>query len=407
MAQKSNTRSIKGSGSIRMRRRGVWEARYTIGVDPGTKKQIQRSIYGKSRDEVRKRLNRIHSELDTGIYVDPVTLTVSEWANVWLNEYNNGVKETTKEQYLYQVVEHINPAIGALKLSAVSAPMIQKMYNDVMKPHKAYRKSKGGKTVRKVVPGISAKSVKNLHGVCHKMFAKAVLLHYIHTNPCDACELPRQVKHDIRPIEGQHFSDFLTEIKNDKFGDLFFVDVFTGMRQGEILGLTWDCVDFAAGTITVKQQLQQIRKRGGSSEYKILPPKNDKTRVLQPAPDVMKVLDKIRKQQAEHKLASGRTWENEKNLVFVNETGGHLIDNTVLKHLKAIVTKIGIPETRFHDLRHTYATNAIRIGDPIKTVSENLGHATVAFTLDIYGHVTPQMKQDSADRMQRLIDSCS
>ena len=407
MAQKSNNRSIKGSGSIRMRRRGVWEARYTVGVDPGTKKQIQRSIYGKSRDEVRKRLNRIHSELDTGIYVDPVTLTVSEWANVWLNEYNNGVKETTKEQYLYQVVEHINPAIGALKLSAVSAPMIQKMYNDVMKPHKAYRKSKGGKTVRKVVPGISAKSVKNLHGVCHKMFAKAVLLHYIHTNPCDACELPRQVKHDIRPIEGKHFSDFLAEIKNDKFGDLFFVDVFTGMRQGEILGLTWDCVDFAAGTITVKQQLQQIRKRGGASEYKLLPPKNDKTRVLQPAPDVMKVLDKIRKQQAEYKLASGRAWVNEKNLVFVNEAGGHLIDNTVLKHLKAIVTKIGIPETRFHDLRHTYATNAIRIGDPIKTVSENLGHATVAFTLDIYGHVTPQMKQDSADRMQRLIDSCS
>ena len=78
MAQKSNNRSIKGSGSIRMRRRGVWEARYTVGVDPGTKKQIQRSIYGKSRDEVRKRLNRIHSELDTGIYVDPVTLTVSE-----------------------------------------------------------------------------------------------------------------------------------------------------------------------------------------------------------------------------------------------------------------------------------------------------------------------------------------
>ena len=88
-------------------------------------------------------------------------------------------------------------------------------------------------------------------------------------------------------------------------------------------------------------------------------------------------------------------------------TGGHLIDNTVLKHLKKIVTNIGIPETRFHDLRHTYATNAIRIGDPIKTVSENLGHATVAFTLDVYGHVTPAMKQDSAERMQRLIDSCS
>ena len=119
----------------------------------------------------------------------------------------------------------------------------------------------------------------------------------------------------------------------------------------------------------------------------------------------MKVLQKIHKQQNEYNLASGHCWNNKDNLVFVNEKGEHLIDNTVLKHLKAIVTKIGIPKTRFHDLRHTYATNAIRIGDPIKTVSENLGHATVAFTLDVYGHVIPSMKQDSADRMQRLIDA--
>lgn len=404
MIQKAK-RTAKGYGSIRKRKKGVWEGRYTIGVDTGTGKQVQRSIYGKSRDEVRKKMNQVNTELDTGTYIDPVSMTVREWTNIWMNEYNNGVKETTKEQYLYQIVEHINPALGAVKLCAVSAPMIQKMYNDAMKPHKAYRKGKGGKMVKKQVPGISAKSVKNLHGVCHKLFAKAVLLHYIHSNPCDACELPRRVKKEIHPIEGQHLSDFLAEIRNDKFGDLFFVDIFTGMRQGEILGLSWDCIDFVSGTITVKQQLQQIRKRGEASTYKILSTKNDKTRVLQPAPDVMKVLQKIKKQQSALKLASGNQWQNECNLVFVNEAGQHLIDNTVLKHFKDIVTKIGIPDTRFHDLRHTYATNSIRIGDPIKTVSENLGHATVAFTLDIYGHVTPQMKQESADRMQRLIDA--
>ena len=404
MIQKAK-RTAKGYGSIRMKKRGLWEGRYTIGVDTGTGKQVQRSIYGKSRDEVRKKMNQVNVELDTGTYIDPVTLTVKEWAMTWISEYNNGVKETTREQYLYQIVEHINPAIGAVKLNAVTAPMIQKMYNDAMKPHKALRKGKGGKMVKKEVPGISAKSVKNLHGVCHKLFAKAVLLHYIHANPCDACELPRRVKKEMHPIEGRHLSDFLGEIRNDKFGDLFFVDIFTGMRQGEILGLSWDCVDFISGTITVRQQLQQIRKRGEASTYKILPTKNDKVRVLQPAPDVMKVLQKIRKQQAELKLASGNQWKNENDLVFVNEAGGHLIDNTVLKHFKSIVTKIGIPETRFHDLRHTYAPNAIGIGDPIKTVSENLGHATVAFTLDVYGHVTPQMKQESADRMQRLIDA--
>ena len=407
MPKRSNTKRANGSGTIRKRKNGFWEARYTAMIDTGSGKQVQRSIYSKSQDDVRKKLNQVNSQIDNGVYIDPVKLTVRQWADIWLKEYIGSVKETTREQYLYQIEEHINPAIGAVKLNAVTAPMIQKMYNNAMKPHKAMRKVKGGKMEKKEVPGISAKSVKNLHGVCHRLFAKAVLLHYIHANPCDACELPRIEKKEIRPISGAFFGDFLAEIKNDPFGDLFFVDVFTGMRQGEILGLCWDCVDFVDGTITIKRQLQQIRKRNGASTYEFVPPKNDRTRIIQPAPDVMKVLQKIKKQQAEYKLASGNAWKNENNLVFVNEAGGHLIDNTVLKHLKRIVTKIGIPETRFHDLRHTYATNAIRIGDPIKTVSENLGHAIVAFTLDVYGHVTPAMKQDSAERMQKLIDSCS
>ena len=407
MPKKSNTKRANGSGTIRKRKNGFWEARYTARIDPGTGKQIQRSIYSKSQDEIRKKLTNVSTQIDTGIYVDPVKLTVRQWADLWLKEYVGSVKEATVEQYLYQIEEHIKPAIGAKKIREVTPPMIQKMYNDIMKPHEAWRRVKGGEKKKMVVPGVSAKSVKNLHGVCHRMFAKAVLLHYIYTNPCDACELPRVEKKEIRPISGAHFGEFLAEIKNDPYGDLFFVDVFTGMRQGEIIGLCWDCVDFINGTITIKRQLQQVRKRGGAGIYKFVKPKNDKTRTIQPAPDVMKVLKKIHKQQTALKLASGDQWKNEDNLVFVNEAGKHLIDNTVLKHLKKIVTKIGIPETRFHDLRHTYATNAIQIGDPIKTVSENLGHATVAFTLDIYGHVTPTMQQESAARMQKLIDACT
>ena len=93
------------------------------------------------------------------------------------------------------------------------------------------------------------------------------------------------------------------------------------------------------------------------------------------------------------------------NLVFVNEIGSHLTDSMIFRHLKKIVTAIGIPETRFHDLRHTYATLSIQNGDSIKTVSENLGHATVAFTLDVYGHVTNQMKKDSSGRLEKLIKS--
>lgn len=406
MARKSNTRAPQGSGTIRQRKDGLWEARYTPGRDLGSGKQIQRSFYGKTQEEVRRKLARVQTEIDDGTYIDPVKLTVRQWADIWLADYLGAVKHTTEEQYKYQIEVHIKPIIGAVKLSAVTPHMIQKMYNTVMKPRTIRIRNNDGKKVQRNVRGISAKSVKNLHGVCHRMFAQAVMLQYIHANPCDPCKLPRCEKADIRPITEEYFKPFLEAIKKDPFGDLFFVDIFTGMRQGEILGLTWDCVDFANGTITVKHQLQQIRHRGSGSEYNFVPTKNDKVRVLQPAPDVMKVLQKIKSQQAEYKLASGNQWENEWNLVFVDEAGKHLIDNTVLKHLKKIVTELGIPDTRFHDLRHTYATNALKMGDSIKTVSENMGHSTVAFTLDQYAHVTPQMKQDSADRMQRLIDSC-
>ena len=145
MPKRSNTKRANGSGTIRKRKNGFWEARYTAMIDTGSGKQVQRSIYSKSQDDVRKKLNQVNSQIDNGVYIDPVKLTVRQWADIWLKEYIGSVKETTREQYLYQIEEHINPAIGAVKLNAVTAPMIQKMYNNAMKPHKAMRKVKGGK----------------------------------------------------------------------------------------------------------------------------------------------------------------------------------------------------------------------------------------------------------------------
>ena len=129
MPRKSNTKRANGSGTIRKRKDGTWEARYTARIDTGSGKQIQRSLYSKSHDDIRKKLVEVSSHIDTGIYIDPVKLTVRQWADLWLKEYVGAVKETTKEQYLYQIEEHIKPAIGAVKLTAVTAPMIQKMYN--------------------------------------------------------------------------------------------------------------------------------------------------------------------------------------------------------------------------------------------------------------------------------------
>jgi len=184
---------------------------------------------------------------------------------------------------------------------------------------------------------------------------------------------------------------------------LYNVAMFTGMRQGELLGLAWKCVDFKSGIITVKQQLQC--KDGN---YFLETPKSGKNRTILPAPIVMDALSKqLERQQKEQELA-GDMWDNQFNLVFTDEAGKYLVRRTVVKHFKKIAQRAGISDgTRFHDLRHSFAVSSLYAGDDIKTVQANLGHATAQFTLDVYGHVTQKMRQDSANRMQKFYEQLS
>ena len=182
------------------------------------------------------------------------------------------------------------------------------------------------------------------------------------------------------------------------------IDRFTGLREGEILGLTWDCLDFEHGTLLVKQQLRREQKKGG--QYYFSPPKNNKSRVIALAPSVLRLFKLQRLKQNTMRVEAGESW-TESNLIFSNATGGFLSYRTVYDCFKRVMQKIGTPTVRFHDLRHSYAVAAIKSGDDIKTVQENLGHATAAFTLDVYGHVTAQMRRDSASRMEQFIQSVS
>ena len=194
--------------------------------------------------------------------------------------------------------------------------------------------------------------------------------------------------------------------------------MFTGLREGEILGLTWDCVDFEEGTIKVKHQLRREQKKGGI--YYISSPKNGKARIISPAPTVMQLFKDQQFRQLEQRFKAGDAWvdkvrlftasveaEKEYDLVFRNDTGGLLSYRTVYDCFKRIVKKIGAPEARLHDLRHTYSVNSLKAGDDIKTLQENLGHATAAFTMQVYGHVTDEMKRASAERMEQYIKSIS
>ena len=186
--------------------------------------------------------------------------------------------------------------------------------------------------------------------------------------------------------------------------------VFTGMRVGEGSGLTWDCVNFNAGTIMVEKQLQRRPEKDGG--FVLVPLKNDRPRTIKPPRFVMDTLRERHTTQMRERLKAGSAWVGWTDskgqgsaLAFTNPLGAELHPRTIAKHLKIILQRIGAEDVTVHDLRHTYATLALQNGVDVKTVSQTLGHATAAFTLDIYAAVTERMYQDSADRIQGYIES--
>ena len=385
-----------GAGSIRKittTRNGktytYWQGRYTEGFDPGTGKQIQRSITGKTQKEVAQKLRQITASLDDGTYKAPCKLTVGEWLDIWTQDYLVSVKPRTVDSYKTTVENHLKPAFAAMKLDALKTQDVQRFYNS-LQVECGDRKP------------LSAKSVRNIHGVFHKAMQQAVKLGHIRTNPADPCDLPRAVRKDIHPLDNEAIARFLKVARGHRYEAIYVLTLFTGLREGDVLGLTWDCINFHTGIISVEKQMQ-LHQDKGSKGYELVSPKNGRSRTIVAAQTVLARLQQQRRWQMQQKLLLGSDWQNPEGLVFTNEFGTHLTKPTVYREYKRIVAAIGCPNARFHDLRHSYAVAAIRARDDIKTVQGNLGHATAAFTLDVYGHVTDQMKRESADKMEDFI----
>jgi integrase len=228
---------------------------------------------------------------------------------------------------------------------------------------------------------------------------------FLKPNPTNLCDLPKGQKKEIVPLEQEDVTRLLKAIQGEKYEIIYLVTLFTGLRQGEVLGLTWDCVDFDRNMLYINKQLTKTGKVGGA--YCLSETKTSQSRTITVAPTVMKYLEKQKARQNEQKLIAGEGWSNDWNLVFTNELGGHLAHFTVYKNFKKIVKSLGLENVRFHDLRHSFAVACLESGDDIKTVQENLGHSSPAFTMSVYAHASQKMRQRSADNMERYIKSVS
>ena len=379
-------RAANGSGTQpRLRPDGRWEVRYSAGINPGSGKSIRKSIYGKTAMEVVEKLRAVTASIDAGTYIEPQKMQLGAWCDIWLSEYCGAIKPGTLKTYSDNVKNHIKPALGAVKLCELQPHDVQRFINGLGRGKKP----------------LSPKTIKNVHGTLCKALTEAARVHYIASNPANGCILPKVQHYDIMPLNADEIAAFTEAIKGNPSEPVFYVALNTGMRLSELLGLRWSRVDFKKGTIKVDAQM--MVRRGEISARELGQPKNNRPRTFAVAPAVMDCLKAVQRQQKEWKLQAGPVWRNDLDLVFTDEVGKLIPHNTIENRFRKAVRDAGLTGHRFHDLRHTFATEALRAGVDAKSISETLGHSSVAFTLDVYAGFTADMQEEAAQRMQALI----
>jgi integrase len=362
---------------------------YTV-YDAETNRTDRKTKGFATEAEAEEYRRAVTASIDARTYKEPVKITVAEWLDEWISTYCCDLKQHTIAQYTSSINNHIKPAIGAIKLELLTSHDVQKMIN-------------GCSMVDDKDKTVSSKSIKNVYGILHSAMTRAIYARKIKENPCIGVKLPKIVKKEMEILTGSDLLSFLEAIKGHQYEYLYTFGVYTGLREGELMGLTWDDIDFNEGKVRVARQLAKEKKKGGG--YFLDSVKNDKINYLVPPEPAMEALHKQLMKQKRERLKAGCVWDNKWNLVFTNDKGGHLVHVTVWANYKRIVTALGRPNLRVHDLRHSCATLEIQSGVDLTTVSRNRNHASAGFTADVYGHVSLDMKRMAADKVNSFIDT--
>ena len=373
-----------GEGNIRKRSDGRWEGRYTVGHDPVTGKQIFKNVLGKTQTEVKEKLATKLAEAQKIDVVVSDKMTVGDWCDTWLETFEKpNMRASTYESYEGNIRLHVKPGIGSLTMSKVTTLDLQKFFNALLTDGRIERKESKNKP-----KGLSVKTVSNIRTMLYSAFDKAVAEHLILTNPVAGCKLPKREKQEMKTMPVEDLGRFFAEAKASGKFEFYYVEFSTGLRRGELLGLKWEDVDYEKKTLTIRRQVIRVQ---GHIEEGPLKTKNA-YRTVAIGDDVVAILKDL--QEREGKRSP---------YLFPSPNGGPQDPDSVLPMFKRILKRAGLPELRFHDCRHTCCKIALANGVDFKTLSSMLGHYSVSFTLDVYGHVTDDMKRDAADKVSGVL----
>lgn len=369
MAKKS--RANNGMGSIRQRPDKRWEARYT------TPDGRQRSIYALSEKEVTAKLRAALSAIDNGAWQEPSKLTMAQWLEIWLEDYQSHTTGRTVETYRIAVRNHMIPIFGRVKVSSMSQMHVRRMITTMTKD------------------GFSPASIKQSRGILSAAMKCAIEAGLIKSNPVQGVRGPRLVKPKYTIIDRDMFPAFIQAAEKTRIANALVFLLMTGLRAGEMRGLRWSDID--GSVMHVNRQLHAPSRKKRTFGI----PKDGEVRDVQLPQEAVELLKRQRKQQLEQRMSAGGEWVEDEyttDLVFRTEQGWNLDESYIYSAVKTIRTEMGLPDLRPHDLRHSYAVAALRSGIDVKTVQHNLGHKHASITLDTYAAYTDDAGKTGAKR---------
>ena len=377
-------RRASGEGSIRKRKDGRWEGRYVAGHDENGK-PIRKSVLGKTQAEVREKLRRALEEAASIDMAKAEDYTVGTWVKTWYELYSKpNTRESTQERYWNHIRYQIIPEIGDIKLTKLTSRDVQRMYNNV-RDHGRVRKRRGNEEEKSV----AVSYVISLHRMFKMCMERAVTEQLILRNPCNNVVLPKNEKKEIKILKPENIKDYLAEADHHGVLPMFFLELCSGLRKGELVALLWSDLDIERQTISISKQA--VRVKGGG--VKVTTPKTANSIRVESIP-----------REAVELLIREHEKHPDNPYMFPSPvTGGMYYPDAVARIHTRMLKRLGLEHTRFHALRHTFATLALQNGVDIRTVSGMLGHADPGFTLRTYTHATNPMQVQAAETMGQFM----
>ena len=372
-----------GEGNIRKRKDGRWEGRYTAGHDPETGKAIYKNVLGRTQAEAKAKLKAAIEETKNLDVTKAGKYTVGAWMDEWFENYAKiKVRPSSHQTYRGYIDNHIKPNIGKIPLEKLTSLELQKLYKKLLTSGRIDRVES-----KKQAKGLSPKTVRNIHQIIASAMKLAKEQRLIVADPTEGCALPKLEHREMKTLPVEQLTSFLREAKESGVFEMYYIELATGLRRGELLGLKWEDIDFSTQTLRVRRQVGRINGEVREAPLKTKPA----YRTISLGTDAVGIL----KQQREKHPSS--------SYVFPGPTGGPIAPDSVLHMLHRVLDRAGLPEIRFHDLRHTFATLALQNGVDVKTVSGMLGHFSAGFTLDTYAHVTTAAQKKAAETMGAVL----